>query len=56
MKLTEEEIIKELKFRKSQAKDDLQEIRQDNIHTPSYNLGYFDSLGEFLEWIDENEE
>lgn len=54
--MTKEEIITELKTRFEIAKTDLRET-EDDVRTPAFNqnLGYHDALGEFLEWIEEND-
>jgi len=54
--MTKNEIIKELKQRSQRAKEDLEKSKFD-IHTPGFNqnLGRHDALGEFLEWIEDND-
>lgn len=54
--MTKQKIIQELKDRLQQAKESLEESKHD-IRTPGFNqdLGRHDALGEFLEWIIDNE-
>ncbi len=49
--MTKEQIIQELNHRKDKAKFDL----RNDFYTPTYKLGYYDALGELLEWVEENE-
>jgi hypothetical protein len=53
--MTKEDLIAEIRDRLERAREDMKESAGD-IRTPGFNqdLGYYDALGELIEWIEES--